>query len=201
VVLACVFVLLGVAQLCRGLQRAHAPSGLEVVNQYALREGANFVMPEQIGEWRRVEKEAPNLQKIETQGVYSQSWHYQKANQTVAVALDYPFLGYHDVFICYTGKGWTVTQSDSIAARSSKSLVPYVHARMQDGLGLYGTLWFSTVDERRCPRQKRLRLKSSSSKLACCFGANFRRESPRQNEAFTQAQNLAQNAPTTAAVV
>ena len=69
VVLACAFALLGVGQLCRGWQHGHAPGNLELVNRFALRQGATFVMPDQIGEWRRVERETPTLQKIETQGV------------------------------------------------------------------------------------------------------------------------------------
>src|SRR5262249_2070186 len=84
----------------------------------------------------------------ETLGVYSQTWHYQKGQRTVSLALDYPFVGYHDVTICYTDKGWTVSELHSATAKSSTAPAPHVQARMHDDLGLQGALWFSPVDER-----------------------------------------------------
>jgi hypothetical protein len=114
----------------------------------SLPKDATFTLPGTIGKWTRIASAEPLLQKIETLGVYSQVWHFQKKDLVASIALDYPFNGYHDVTACYTGRGWKVIERHSTEVKDDRGSIPCAEVQMQDDLGLRGSLWFSTVDER-----------------------------------------------------
>ena len=40
-------------------------------------------------------------------GEFSKIWTFQRDKQTAIVSLDYPFAGFHDLWECYAGHGWT----------------------------------------------------------------------------------------------
>jgi hypothetical protein len=44
----------------------------------------------------------------ETDGLKSNFWVYQSGAMKAAVALDYPFTGFHDATICYAASGWAI---------------------------------------------------------------------------------------------
>ena len=142
------FALLGLAGLGVGGLRCYHARTQAAVPSTALRAGARFSMPEQIGQWQRLDTEAPPLQKIETMGVFSQTWHYHQGDTLAAVALSYPFRGYHDVRVCYTLRGWDVLAQEFRGGLSNNASPPYAEVRMQDRLGQHGALWFSSVSER-----------------------------------------------------
>jgi hypothetical protein len=126
-------------------QDSKAPAALP---KSALRPGATFAMPEQIGNWQRLNTEVPPLQKIETRGVYSQVWHYRRGDTLASLAIDYPFQGYHDVTLCYTVRGWDLREERFHGGHTTNASLPFMEVRMQNHLGLHGALWFSVVDER-----------------------------------------------------
>ena len=115
--------------------------------QPALREGANFAMPEQVGDWKRLNTEVPPLQKVETMGVFSQIWHYRRGETLASVALDYPFQGYHDVTVCYTLRGWDLLKQWARVPANTNVSPPFAEVQMLNHMGLHGALWFSAVDE------------------------------------------------------
>ena len=148
------FALLGVAALGRGWQhryeRAHQSNQMPeaiAASESALRAGATFTLPEQVGGWTRLQSESPLLHKVETVGVFSQIWKYQNADLLAAVAFDYPFRGYHDVTYCYKSAGWKMVKQERIDAGAEASPACMEVEMKQDPLG-WGALWFSTVDER-----------------------------------------------------
>ncbi len=141
------FALLGLAGLGLGWAH-HQYSGARAgVPKSALRAGATFAMPEQIGAWKRLTTEVPPLQKVETMGVFSQVWHYRKGDMLASLALDYPFQGYHDVTLCYTLRGWDLVERRSRVGGGTNASPSFAEARMQNHVGLHGALWFSAVDE------------------------------------------------------
>ena len=143
------FGLLGLAQLVHGGVRYVRYESTSLVSTTALIErGATFTMPEQIGNWRRLDSERPTTVKVESKEVESQSWHYQNGDLVATVALDYPFKGYHDVTICYTGSGWDIVRHETHPAAASPDGAPFVEARMQKDLVAKAFLLFSTLDER-----------------------------------------------------
>ena len=146
-VAGCAFGLLGVAGLgCGWLNHQKQNVAVRMASESALRDGATFTMPEQIGNWQRLNAEVPG-HKVETQGIFSQVWHYQKGQMVASVALDYPFRGYHDVTICYRAQGWQITRQERQAGEGTNSSVPLVAVEMSREPVSSGWLWFSTVDE------------------------------------------------------
>ena len=141
------FALLGVVDLGLGwVQYEHSKAPVALPKS-ALRKGAVFAMPEQIGSWKRLNTEVPPLQKVETMGVSSQVWHYRRGDTLASLALDYPFRGYHDVAFCYSLSGWDLLERRSPGRPGTNASPPFVEVRMQNHASLHATLWFSTVDE------------------------------------------------------
>ena len=146
-VAGCAFALLGVAELGRGALHYHRQNiAFVMASRSALRDGAVFTMPEQIGNWRRLEAAVPN-QKVETQGISSKIWHYQRGATLAAVALDYPFRGYHDVTVCYRLQGWRLTRQERQVGTGTNASLPLMVVEMDKEPVSHGSLWFSTVDE------------------------------------------------------
>jgi exosortase len=143
----CAFAFLGCMQLGLGWLHYQASKVRPALAQPALREGAAFAMPEQIGDWKRLNTEVPPLQKVETMGVYSQIWHYRRGETLASVALDYPFQGYHDVTLCYTLRGWDLLKQQARLPASASAGPPFAEVQMLNHMGLHGALWFSAVDE------------------------------------------------------
>ncbi len=143
------FGLLGLAQLGQGGMRYVRHETESLVSTTALvQRGATFTMPAQIGNWRRLDSERPTSIKVESKEVQSQSWHYQNSDLVATLALDYPFRGYHDVTICYTGSGWEIVRNVTRPAAASPDGAPFVEAKMQKDLVAKAALLFSTLDER-----------------------------------------------------
>jgi len=145
---AALFALVGVAQAVHGVLRYQRWMIERKIPESALRQGAAFSLPEQIGGWRRLSPDTPAIHKVETQGIFSQAWHYQNGSLMASVALDYPFRGYHDVTICYTVGGWDVLRRATHAASAENGGMPAIEVHMQRELMQRGVLWFSTIDER-----------------------------------------------------
>jgi exosortase len=147
-VVICAFALLGMLGVGRGWIHHRQEKAQPAIPNSALQAGATFALPEQIGAWQRLNSESPALQKVETLGVFSQVWHFQRKQVVASVALDYPFAGYHDVTLCYTLRGWKVLDRFTAPANPAKNSPACAEARLHNDLGLYGSLWFSTVDDR-----------------------------------------------------
>ena len=146
-VAGCAFALLGMAELGRGALHYHRQQvAFVMASSSALRAGATFTLPEQIGNWQRLDAAVPN-QKVETQGISSKIWHYQRGATLAAVALDYPFRGYHDVTECYRLQGWRLTRQERQAGTGTNSSLPLMVVEMEKQPASHGSLWFSTVDE------------------------------------------------------
>jgi hypothetical protein len=141
------FALLGLMDLGLGWNHYRQSRTEAALPKSALRQGTTFAMPEQIGNWKRLNTEVPPLQKIETRGVFSQIWHYRSGDTLASLAIDYPFQGYHDVTLCYTLRGWDVLEQRARGKRATNASPPSVEVRMQNHLGLHGALWFCAVDE------------------------------------------------------
>ena len=142
------FALLGLVALGLGWFRYQYSRAPATLPKSALRAGATFAMPEQIGNWKRLNTEVPPLQKVETMGVSSQVWHYRRGDIVASLGLDYPFRGYHDVTVCYSSRGWDLLERRAQGRQATNASPPFVEARMQNHVGLHGTVWFSAVDER-----------------------------------------------------
>ena len=100
------FAVLALAQTARAWVQ-HKQSPVKVTS--GLRADARFSLPDQIGDWKRLDRNQRNVSSLELQAIYSEIWAYQNGRVTVFVALDYPYAGLHDLTLCYRLTGWDVS--------------------------------------------------------------------------------------------
>lgn len=111
----------------------------------ALPDGARFHLPDRIGEWKRRESGEPSVKTIETLGLSSSYWTFDRPGLTAIVALDYPIWGYHDVVDCYTRIGWALESKNLITPADGAP--PYFLVELQKEPSGHALLWFGTINE------------------------------------------------------
>jgi hypothetical protein len=80
-------------------------------------------------------------------GRFSQTWSYRWGRRAVAVSVDGPFLGWHDLSACYFGQGWTTPDTPPAPEDESRG-GPLVTARFARPPDQRGDLFFSLFDTR-----------------------------------------------------
>jgi exosortase len=105
-------------------------------------------LPNELDGWSRLRSGPPSLHKVEAfGGITSHVWQYRQGRTIATISLDYPFLGYHDVRLCYRGNGWSVVQQKMQASQGASGEEPYLEVRLQKEPSRVAFLWFSTFDE------------------------------------------------------
>jgi exosortase len=104
-------------------------------------------LPLELAGWQQIQIAGGGPTKVEMSGKHSQVWYYRRGSDVATVALDYPFSGYHDVTICYTGNGWEIYAKRTRPAAENPDGIPGVEAKMQRAMGSRASLWFSTFDQ------------------------------------------------------
>ena len=151
-VVACLFGALGLAELWMGW-RSYQHLGRHpfvMAANSALTDKAVFTMPDKLGAWSRVTAEVGGNHFIQALGISSKIWRYKSGPIEAALAFDYPFLGYHDVRICYANTGWNVAKTERIADPTGAAPARMEVLMRREPLG-FGELWFTTLDEQGRP--------------------------------------------------
>ncbi len=105
----------------------------------ALPETAQFDLPPSIDGWQQVKTGAIFVTRPQTEAAQSTVWQFRRGDTFASVALDWPFVGYHELVICYSVSGWHV-HSEAADPQG----VTHVNMDQPDGDGY---LLFSQVDE------------------------------------------------------
>jgi exosortase len=71
-------------------------------------ENARFELPVTLAGWERQPGSEQVIGRPELLGQHSVTWEYRLGSQSVLVALDYPFPGYHELTTCYFLSGWSI---------------------------------------------------------------------------------------------
>lgn len=121
------------------------PTGLQASESHAPA-SHTFTMPDQLGDWTRLEGPAPTLNKIETLNLTSALWTFQFRGLTAVVAFDFPIWGYHDVDACYTGAGWKILAKDKLRVAPEAPVA--VRMDLSKDPSASATVWFATLSER-----------------------------------------------------
>jgi len=77
-------------------------------------------LPASLAGWQRINSSSGNLALVQTLGVHSIIWHFQREGIEAAVAVDYPLDGFHNVKFCYTLNGWRVLAEAKLALPQSR---------------------------------------------------------------------------------
>ena len=104
-------------------------------------------MPERIGPFVRTDFKTETRESNNSWGEFSRTWQYRGQGRVVSVSLDYQFIEWHELTVCYTGTGWKLDarmpHPDHEAASG-----PWVEAQLANLQGAQGYLRYGLYDHR-----------------------------------------------------
>nr|WP_294402915.1 exosortase U [Prosthecobacter sp.] len=112
-----------------------------------LGEADEFNLPEELAGWVREGDQPVENSMIGNLGVRNQVWLYRKGRQEAFVAVNFPFLGFHDTRLCYSGQGWQFQrQVDGSLPGDTQNTVRFLEMNQPTELAR-AHLWLSVLDE------------------------------------------------------
>jgi exosortase len=111
-----------------------------------LSDDASFALPAQLAGWQHLEGEATLNGRPETVGRKSQFWLYRSGELTAGIAMDYPFVGFHDATTCYAIAGWKIQNSGAVRLASAPRDGYYMVTMSKPPI-LQGQMLFAQFDE------------------------------------------------------
>ena len=103
-------------------------------------------LPQKIGRWERINGDTGDLAMVETMGVHSIAWHFRSEAIVVALAVDYPLDGFHNVSVCYQGNGWGVVSEAELKQHDTSELLHTIKLTLKKPLR-HGVVFHSVVNE------------------------------------------------------
>ena len=142
----CLFAILGAASSFKAWTKSR--EGAEPLRAAASNLGSAtvFTLPDRIGDWTRTDSGPPKVSKIETLGLSSSIWNYQRPGMQAVVAFDYPIWRYHDVAECYLRNGWQIERKEIVVPENSSPA--RFQLVMKKEPGVQGMLWFATINDK-----------------------------------------------------
>ncbi|MGV3660578.1 MAG: exosortase U [Prosthecobacter sp.] len=111
-----------------------------------------FTMPQQLGGWVRAGEKPVEDTVIGKLGVRNQVWLYRNNGLEAYVAVNFPFLGFHDTRLCYQGQGWQFQrQIDSTLPGDAGNTLRFLHMHQPTEL-MHADLWLCVLDEKGTAR-------------------------------------------------
>jgi len=106
-------------------------------------------MPQQLKvEARRVRFQEEKRERTSIFGSYSRTWTYRMAGgHLLTASLDFPFTGWHRLYVCYENTGWEVTGYDLMEADPGDQGWPWVEMKLKNKYGQHGRVLFCFLDE------------------------------------------------------
>ena len=118
----------------------------------ALSEKDEFQMPGELAGWVREGDKPVENSMIGKLGVRNQVWLYRKDGREAYVAVNFPFLGFHDTRLCYTGQGWLFQrQVDGALPGDKQNTVRFLEMNQPTEMAR-ANLWLSVLDEQGNPQ-------------------------------------------------
>lgn len=107
----------------------------------------NFIMPANLGGWVRQGEKPLEDTVIGKVGVRNQVWIYRNNGLEAYVAVNFPFLGFHDTRLCYQGQGWQFQkQVDGTLPGDAGNTLRFLHMHQPTEL-MHADLWLCVLDE------------------------------------------------------
>lgn len=105
--------------------------------------------PESFAHARRVHYKADQRSPESFFGEYSRSWTFRDSRCEFVLSIDFPFRGYHPLWVCYTNAGNKIQGSPatvSLPEQTDTAPSQVVHVKFRDDLGNFSYLWFELFD-------------------------------------------------------
>ena len=140
--------ILGGSQFCVMAMHPELDAGGHKKSYLAIFEKLNAeTLPDDFNDWRRMHYEVEHRDWDNTLGMCSQIWKYSSGTGQAHVALDYPFVGDHDLSICYSNQGWNVAKETRHATTPNGAENPYVEVQLKNAAGDNAVLFYALFDE------------------------------------------------------
>lgn len=97
--------------------------------------------PARVGGFVRTGYRSEHRDIRSTWGESSKIWEYATGSTGFAASLDYPFVGWHDLLLCYEGQGWRV-----ISRKFEDDGVPLMTAELVNSEGKFAFVIFTLFD-------------------------------------------------------
>jgi exosortase len=149
VVVVCTLLLL--FQLVRPSPKAVADDDrLRIEN---LRSAAAEDLPHDVNGWERQEFESLTRDADDPNGQYTRIWRYGKGNRVVAVSIDGPFIGWHNLAGCLEGQGWSISSTEHYDYQEigEDQAGGFSEMKIQKGMQQYAYVLFAVFDEQHRP--------------------------------------------------
>jgi exosortase len=109
---------------------------------------ATFNLPATLAGWQRVDGSEQVIGRPEVLGAYSSIWTFRNGSQSVLVAMDYPFPGYHQLGNCYMASGWSIATDQLYGQPSTAGPAgTFRELRLQRPSPAYADLFYSCCNE------------------------------------------------------
>lgn len=108
-------------------------------------------MPETISGYERVDYKIVERVLGDPFGQASQQWTYRNDAVTILLSVDYPYDGIHDLCVCYSQIGWTISEKkvlteNEVRALNPEEFAPIAVGKISRDLYGHGLLAFSLFD-------------------------------------------------------
>ena len=105
-------------------------------------------LPEQIGVWKLIKHERLQRESSDAFGMVSELYRYTNGSTQVAISLDGPYEGWHDLGYCYGALDWQIRDSGNLELTTASGLPPItcVEMNMYREKDEYALVLFTSVD-------------------------------------------------------
>ena len=110
------------------------------------RQEIKLSLPASLAGWQRLNSGAGDEGLVQTLGVHSLSWQFQRDGVQAAVAVDYPLDGFHNVSMCYSGNGWQTMGEEELFAPQGHADLHAIKLTLQQSIR-HAVVYHSVVDQ------------------------------------------------------
>jgi len=137
IAVASLFAILGGFQIAVAVA---TPSSREVDGSALFAEIGEETMPVVLAGWSRTDHGSETREAHSEEGEYTHYWVYTQDSSRIRYAMDFPFVGWHELSNCYEGQGWHVDQRDVHTDASDQA---YAQVQLSRPTGEFALLCFS----------------------------------------------------------
>jgi exosortase/archaeosortase family protein len=109
------------------------------------RQEIKLTLPPVLADWQRVNSDAGDQAMVQTLGVHSLVWRFQRNGMVAVVAVDYPLDGFHNVKLCYTLNGWEILGEDELFAPQGQQDLHVIKLTLKQSVH-HAVVYHSVVD-------------------------------------------------------
>ena len=120
--------------------------GFTQLINFKLNKELSLTTPDNLDGWKRSTAKTGDLKFIETAGVHSTVWQFERNGTIATLAVDYPLNGFHNVAVCYNGNGWNTTSQSELIDQTTRQNLHLIKLLLEQTL-LHAVVYHSVIDK------------------------------------------------------